>query len=224
MSPQAPPKYVCYKCRNKIPVEDLDAVFHDQLISFVFAPTEVERYLEAADEAIGQKAELLRILEREAERTEKQRKHVLQLHLDGVTDQDAFVRDHKPLEERWKQLDDQIPQLQGEIDFLKIQRQSGDQILTDAKDLHGRWKDLDREEKRSVNEQITSRITVSDVKSRSTFVISRSLPKYCQKGNATSGIVAADFLCFAWCAFLSRKSSTGNSYSWPANRLVLTEE
>lgn len=160
--PSNTPKYVCYKCRNKIPVDDLEAVFHDQLKSFVFAPTEIERYLEAADQAIAEKAELLRVLEHEAERTEKERKHVLRLHLDGVTDQDAFVRDHRPLEERLKQLGEEIPQLQAQIDFLKIQRLSSDQILTEAKDLHGRWSELEREEKRQVIEQITNCITISD--------------------------------------------------------------
>lgn len=160
--PSNTPKYVCYKCRNKIPVDDLEAVFHDQLKSFVFAPTEIERYLEAADQAIAEKSDLLRVLEREAERTEKERKHVLRLHLDGVTDQDAFVRDHRPLEERLKQLGEEIPELQAQIDFLKIQRLSSDQILSEAKDLHGRWNELGREEKRHVIEQVTNRITVSD--------------------------------------------------------------
>lgn len=158
--PSNTPKYVCHKCRNKIPIDDLEAVFHEQLKSFVFGPTELDRYLEAADRAISEKTELLRILEREAERTEKERKHVLRLHLDEVIDQEAFVRDHRPLEERLKQLGNEIPQLEGEIDFLRIQRLSSDQILSEAKDLHGRWEDLAREEKRQVIETITERITI----------------------------------------------------------------
>ncbi|MGH7786987.1 MAG: recombinase family protein [Candidatus Binatia bacterium] len=160
--PSNTPKYVCYKCRNKIPVEDLEAVFHDQLKSFVFAPTEIERYLEAADKAIAEKADVLRVLEREAAKTEKERSRVMRLYLDEAIDQENFVRDHRPLEERLKQLGEEMPQLEGEIDFLKIQRLSGDQILSEAKDLHGRWSELEREEKRHVIEQITSRITVSD--------------------------------------------------------------
>lgn len=86
----------------------------------------------------------------------------LELHLEGVIDREAFARDHGPLAERVRQLEDQIPELQGEIDFLKIQRLSGDQILTEARDLHSRWPDLDRDEKRRVIEQITNQIKVLD--------------------------------------------------------------
>ncbi len=160
--PSNTPKYVCYKCRNKIPIEDLEAVFHEQLKSFVFAPTEIERYLEAADRAIGEKADLLRVLEREAGKAEKERSRIMRLYLEEAIDQESFARDHRPLEERLKQLAEEIPQLEGEIDFLKIQRLSSDQILNEAKDLHGRWSELEREEKRHVIEQITNRITVSD--------------------------------------------------------------
>ena len=160
--PSNTPKYVCYKCRNKIPIEDLEAVFHEQLREFVFAPDEIDRYLLAADEAIREKGERLAVLERDLERAEKARKHVLQLHLDGHIDQEQFVRDHGPLGEHVRQLEDQIPELQGEIDFLKIQKLSSDQILSEARDLHTRWPELERDEKRHVIEQITSQIRVLD--------------------------------------------------------------
>lgn len=160
--PANTPKYVCYKCRNKIPIDDLEAVFHDQLKQFVFSPTEIDRYLATADEAIRGKAELLKVLEREAEKTEKERSRVMRLYLDEAIDQENFVREHRPLEERLKQLGEEIPQLEGEIDFLRIQRLSSDQILSEAKDLHGRWHELDRDEKRQVVEQITSQIKVLD--------------------------------------------------------------
>jgi len=159
--PSNTPKYVCSRCRNKMPTGDLEAVFHEQLKAFVFAPTEIGRYLDAADDAIREKSEILALLEQESEKTEKERKHVMRLHLDGVTDQEAFVQDHRPLEQRLKQLSEEIPRLQAEIDFLKIQRLSSDQILTDAKDLYSRWEDLATEEKRHVIEEITQKIIIT---------------------------------------------------------------
>ena len=160
--PSNTPKYVCSKCRNKIPIEDLEAVFHEQLREFVFEPEEIDQYLLAADDMIRERSERLAVLERDFEKAEKARKRVLELHLDGTTDQETFARDHGPLAERVRQLENQIPELQGEIDFLKIQKLSSDQILEEARDLHSRWPDLDREEKRHVIEQITSQIRVLD--------------------------------------------------------------
>jgi hypothetical protein len=78
-----------------------------------------------------------------------------------VTDQEAFVQDHRPLEQRLKQLSEEIPGLQAEIDFLKIQRLSSDQIFTEAKDLYSRWGDLEVEEKRHIIEEIIQKITIT---------------------------------------------------------------
>jgi len=72
----------------------------------------------------------------------------------------SFGRYHKPLEERAKQLENQIPDLQGEIDFLRIQYLSSDQILNEAKDLYSRWKDLTPEEKQKIVENITEKIII----------------------------------------------------------------
>ena len=44
---------------------------------------------------------------------------------------------------------------ESEIDFLKIQCVSSDEIITEAKDLYSRWPQLESEEKRKVIENIT---------------------------------------------------------------------
>ena len=52
------------------------------------------------------------------------------------------------------------PELQAEIDFLKIQYLSSDEVLNEAKDLHSRWPQLNHDEKRKIIESITDRISV----------------------------------------------------------------
>jgi len=158
--PSNTPKYVCYKCRNKIPVEDLDAVFHEQLKGFFFSPTEIVRYLEQADNTIKEKAELLQTLENEREKVQREMQKVYQLYIDDKISRDGFGRQYGPLEARLKELEDQIPHLQGEIDFLKIQYLSRDEILNEAKDLYSRWPELQREEKRKIVENITDKILI----------------------------------------------------------------
>src|SRR5207244_2417579 len=63
--PSNTPKYVCYACRNKIPIPDLEGVFHEQLKNFFFSPTEIAAYLDEADKTIREKQELIRSLEKE---------------------------------------------------------------------------------------------------------------------------------------------------------------
>jgi len=72
----------------------------------------------------------------------------------------TFGRQYRPLESRLKQIEDRIPELQAEIDFLKIQYLSSDQILQEAKDLYSRWPELTSEEKRKIVENITEKIIV----------------------------------------------------------------
>lgn len=158
--PSNTPKYVCYRCRNKIPVEDLEAVFAEELRRFVFTPEEIATHLAAADEAIQHKEDLLRGMEGEVHRLRKDLDRTMRLYLDEGLSKDGFAREYRPKEERFTQLEDQIPALQGEIAFLKIQHVSRDEILSQAQDLYGRWGSLTANEKRQIVEQVVEKITV----------------------------------------------------------------
>lgn len=46
--PSNSPKYTCYNCRNKIGTTDLEEIFHHQLKSFLFSPSEITDYLNQA--------------------------------------------------------------------------------------------------------------------------------------------------------------------------------
>ena len=158
--PSNTPKYVCYKCRNKIPVEDLEGVFQEQLRNFFLSPTDITQYLSEADQVIKGKGELLKALENERQRVQQEMDTLYRLYLDNGISSQGFGSRNRPLEERLNQLENQIPELQGEIDFLKIKFLSSDQILTDARDLYGRWPELERQEKRKIVENITEKITI----------------------------------------------------------------
>lgn len=156
------PKYTCNKCRKKIPIEDLEGVFHEQLKSFFFSPAEIAEYLEQADTTIKDKGKLLQTLERRRKKLTLEMDKVYRLHTEDQLSADGFGRQYRPLEEQLKQLEDQIPGLQGEVDYLKIQYLSSDEILAEARDLYSRWPALTVEEKRQIVENITDRITIGD--------------------------------------------------------------
>ena len=64
------------------------------------------------------------------------------------------------MDEQLIQLTEQLPQLEAEIDFLKIQQLSSSSVLSEAKDLYNRWPTTPPEERRSIVEAITTSITI----------------------------------------------------------------
>ena len=85
---------------------------------------------------------------------------VYRLYVSDQISPEGFGRTYKPLEERFKALDDQLPRLQAELDFMRIQNVSRDEIVSEAQDLYSRWGDLIPEEKRQIVENVVERITV----------------------------------------------------------------
>jgi site-specific DNA recombinase len=67
---------------------------------------------------------------------------------------------YDPIEVRMAQLDKQLPQLQAEIDYLKIQHLSADTVLQEARNLYDHWPKLPFEERRSIIEIITNQIII----------------------------------------------------------------
>ncbi len=78
-------------------------------------------------------------LEEEEKKIKQEIDKTFELYYSDKLTKDGFGEKYSPLEERLKQLKDQIPELQGEIDFLKIQYLSSDEVLSEAQDLYSRW-------------------------------------------------------------------------------------
>ncbi len=153
-------KYTCYECRNKIPVVDLEAVFHEQIKNFLFSDAEIAMHLEKADAAITEKAELLGVLEAERKKLVGETDKLYDLYQSEMIDKQGFGIKYQPLAERQRQLDEEIPQAQASLDILKISHLSQEEIVADARDLYTRWPNLPIDEKRQIVEAITERIVV----------------------------------------------------------------
>jgi site-specific DNA recombinase len=148
--PSNSPKYTCLTCRNKIATGDLEEVFHEQLRAFFFSPEEITGYLKQADGVIKEKETLLQALAEEERKIRQEMSKVYKLYVDDEITSKGFGECYRPLEERLKQVEDQIPEVQAGVDFLKIQYLSSDQVLHEARDLYTRWPSLSTEEKRGI--------------------------------------------------------------------------
>ncbi len=153
-------KYDCPKCHNKIAVNDLEEVFHLKLKDFFFSTDEFMDFLRSADETIKSKEDLLETLKKEQAKVQTEMKKIYRLYMEDKITSDGFGTSYRPLEDRLKEIADQIPELQGEVDFLKIQYLSQDEILSEFRSLYERWKTLTQQEKRIVVEHSVERISV----------------------------------------------------------------
>ncbi len=158
--PSNSPKYICRRCKNKIPMVDLEGVFQEQLKQFFLSPTDLAGYLVQADDTIKAKLDLLETLEADRSRLRQEMEKVYRLYVaDGISI-DGFRQTYGPLEERAKQLNDEFPRLQAEVDYLKIQQLSRDEVLSEAKDLYSRWPELSPDEKQKIVEAVVDRIVI----------------------------------------------------------------
>ena len=134
--PSNSPKYVCGKCRNKIAIVDLEGIFCDELQGYSFSADKIKAYLEKADETLVEKQRLLELQRSQLQKTRAEIERVYKLYQDGQLDSAGFGKSYKPLEDRTKQLEADLPRLQAEIDVGRVQTISAEEIVSEAQNLH----------------------------------------------------------------------------------------
>jgi site-specific DNA recombinase len=153
-------KYVCRHCHLKIAATDLEAVFQEQLTGFFLDPAQVSAYLAKADDTLQSKEETLSTLRREEVKVRSEMDRVYRAYVSDQLSVEGFGRQYGPLETRLHQLEEELPRLQGETDFMRIQLISRSDALSGGKDLADRWCSLDQSEKRQIVEALVERISV----------------------------------------------------------------
>ena len=154
------PKYVCYKCGNKISPDDLEEIFHSQLESFLFSDTEIQSHLNKEKLALKDKESLLQTRQKEYQKLKQKTANVLELYNEGELSKEAFREHHSPLYEEQKQVEQSMMELQGEIDALKMQSLDNSQVIYEAQNLQKRWKSFSKDDKRDIIEAVTKSIKV----------------------------------------------------------------
>lgn len=158
--PSNSPKYICSKCRTKIPVADLEAIFHERIRSFLSSPEEISEQLNKASAEIQEREELLEVMRKEAGKLAADVEKLHELYLAGSIDQKGFGDKYHPIAARRRTLEEEIPRLQAEIDIRKINHISSEDIVSGARDLHSHWSTFSHDEKWAIVEAITDRIVV----------------------------------------------------------------
>lgn len=182
------PVYKCMKCKRKILVEDLDEIYHEQLKTYLLTDADVKSIIDKSTEAIKEKQQLLTSITANMQKLRKRLEIQLNLRVDGELTKEDFQAFYKPIQEQLRQFEQQIPELEAEIDFLKIQQLSSETIIEEAKDLYANWINLPLSEKRSIVETITERIEIDNGSiniSLSYLPAARPSSEMPRKGNAS---------------------------------------
>ncbi len=160
--PSSSRKYVCNDCKNKITIDDVESIYHDQLTQFFLSADEQANYSKQADEQIREKQTLIDTLQRELEKTEAEMEKVYQLYLSDTISPEGFGKRNRPLEERQTQIEDELPKLEGGLDTLKSDTLSRDVMISESKQLFDEWTTFSTEKKKQIIDAITDSIVISD--------------------------------------------------------------
>ena len=156
------PKYVCRNCHNKIPIADLEAIWQEEMKEFFANPQRIAQHLQSATKNLSDKETLLAAHEREIQKVRDDMTRTHRLYLDGEITAQGFGQFYKPAEARLNQLVAELPKLQAEVDFLKVNNLSADEVLSEATTLYSRWPKLPSEDKRKIAESIIDKIVIGE--------------------------------------------------------------
>lgn len=160
--PSNSPKYTCSKCRNKIPVKDLEAIFKEELRAFVFSPDEIFGHVQAGNEKIVQFENLVTALETEQKKLTGDADKLIELYQANALDKKGFADRYGKLRVRLEQIGEELPELQAKRDVLKIALTSQEEVLSGSRDLVDKWDTLEHPDRRQVVEAILDRVVVGD--------------------------------------------------------------
>lgn len=153
-------KYICSKCRNKIPMDTIENVFRGELKEFFVSKERIQAHLLNANEHLSGKRSHLAAHNQSLERVRTEMRKTYRLYQEDKITPDGFGKIYRPLEEQERALAAELPRLQGELDALEMQALSADQVVEEATNLHLAWPRLDGTKKRSIIESIVKTIVL----------------------------------------------------------------
>jgi site-specific DNA recombinase len=155
------PKYICEKCRNKIPITDLESFAYDELKAYFTAPEALSKHFANANQNLAEKEALLQTHKAEIQKIRDEMKRTHQLYLDGSITSQGFGQFYKPAEERLNQLLAELPKLEAELDHMKVNQISAEEVAAEAQNLYASWPKLPQDRKRSIIQSIIEKVTIS---------------------------------------------------------------
>jgi site-specific DNA recombinase len=161
--PSRTEKYTCSVCKKtRIAKEDMESIYYEQLKSFLLTKKDISTFVARADSAIQSKQAQLEAFIKDRNRIKIELDKLIQLHLKDRLTPERFTEYYNPLELQLKQIEEAIPEIEAQLDFIKVQQLNGDHILENAENLYDRWPQLELEAKRQIVEELTEAVIINN--------------------------------------------------------------
>lgn len=154
-------KFTCTKCKKYIDEALINSTYQSKLKEYLGGMS-AEVFMDELNKQIEEKSALLISSRKKRKQHEKMMDDLVNLKLNDEIDQEHYLRRYKPLRQEVAQLDEYIPKLEGEIDYVKIQLSSSDFIQSQAKALYNEWSEMEFSQKRGIVETVTDYIVIED--------------------------------------------------------------
>jgi site-specific DNA recombinase len=107
-------------------------IFCEEIKGYSLSPEAIANYLKSSNETANEKERLL-VLQREVlQRIKKEIRRTYDLYQQEKLDTKGFTKFYAPLEERRKQVETALPRLEAELDILRVNNLSAEEITTQA--------------------------------------------------------------------------------------------
>ncbi len=164
--PSNSPKYVCTKCRNKIPCEDLEEIFRDQLSRLILDRPDIFGDPPSSDENIADAEDLLSEAREKLRKAKSEMTHFERLIAADKISLERFGEVHSPLEEKRETLSKKIRRLESIIRKEKSTSLSNEEVdaedFFDFRSLVDQWHELPLDDRRAIVQSLVDQITIGD--------------------------------------------------------------
>lgn len=163
-------KYVCRVCKNRIPMDVLEACFVAELNAIGITEQDAATRMRLADQKI---AELERLI---AAHTDTMRKldrdidTLLDLYQRGALDEAGFKTRYDTNAARKRELEDELPRLLARKETIKLSSRNTEEALRETKDILSRWETMEKTQKRLIVEAILVRADIGADEVEFTFL------------------------------------------------------
>lgn len=154
-------KFTCKVCKNSIG-ETLVTDLYQQHLQQYLGGIKPQMFMEEIEAELREQEDLLAAAVKKRTKLSKRMDELVELRLSGELNKEHMAKLYKPLEEQVSELERSIPELEGAIDYRRIQMNSSDFVLREAKALYNEWASMDFAQKRAIAETVTERITIEE--------------------------------------------------------------